>query len=280
MISTVICTLDEEVHIARCVGSVIPLGPVFVVDCGSADDTVRLAREAGAIVVHQDWLGYAAQKNWALDNLPIETVWVLLLDADETVPPELAAEILTLAREGTERVAAYYLARRNIFLGRELKHVWWYPDYQLRLFRHGRARFEDRAVHEFMRVDGASSYLVNALVHENLKGISAFWERHLRYAQLEAAELHAREVGRAPAEWRSLPGWRAKGRRLVKIRLWAKWPQRPLTRFLWLYVVKRGYLDGRQGRVYAQLISAYEGLIDAYLEELRMSQPADHPATP
>lgn len=268
MLTTIVCTLNEELHIGRCVASAVKLGQIFVVDCGSSDSTVEAAAAAGATVIHQPWLGYAAQKNWALDSLPISTEWVLLLDADEYLTSELSHEARQVV-DDPEASDGYYISRRNVFLGRELKHVWWYPDYQLRLFRHGRARFEPRSVHEFMNVSGDTAHLVNPLVHENLKGITAFLERHVLYAQLEAQELYARESGEGSSDWTSLPGWRAKARRAVKDQVWSRWPHRPMTRFLYLYVGRRGFLDGRQGRVFAQLIAAYESMIDAYLEEER-----------
>lgn len=272
-VTVIIPTLDEELHIQRAVEGALKLGPVWVVDSGSSDRTVRLAQEAGAMVVQQHWLGHAAQKNWALDNLPLATTWIMFLDADEYIPTELATEVRAVVSVDAQAVA-YYVARRNIFLGRELRHVWWYPDYQLRLFKLGKARYEDREVHEHMVAAGPVERLRAALVHENLKGIDAFLERHVRYAQAEARAIA--QSDRAPA---ALPSARAAVRRWIKTHLWYRLSHRPALRFVWLYVVRRGFLDGPQGRIYAQLISAYESMIDGFVLEAKLSHDAGGDAT-
>ncbi len=275
-ITVIIPTLNEELHIERAVKSSLPLGPVFVVDSLSTDATRHVAESAGATVVEHPWKGYAEQKNWALDNLPIDTSWVFLLDADEVVTPYLRE---ALVEATTKDPDAWYVPRYNIFLGKPLKHVWWYPDYQLRLFRIGRARYEDRRVHEHMVVSGTSGYLDIPLIHENIKGLTAFIERHQRYAALEAREIRgnlnaqadhrsvASRKQQVTAAARSIVD-RAARRRFIKEKVWYKMPYRPAIRFLWLYLGRRGFLDGRHGLVYAGLIGAYEAMIDAYLLEL------------
>lgn len=277
-ISVIIPTRDEELHIERAVRSARTLGPVFVVDSESTDETVPLAEAAGAVVVTQKWLGHARQKNWALDNLPLTTDWVMFLDADERIPSELAEEIATVTNEG--RFAGYYLPRRNIFLGRELKHVWWYPDYQLRLFKRGQARYEDRPVHEHMSCEGPTTELSNALIHENLKGIDAFLERHIRYARDEAIAIADRNEA-DKGTW--VGGGHAGRRRALKTRIWYRMNQRPAVRYIWLYFVRRGFLDGQQGRIYAQLIAAYEAMVDAYgmpgaYPDARLKVPFERPS--
>jgi glycosyltransferase involved in cell wall biosynthesis len=275
-ITVIIPTLNEELHIERAVRSSLPLGPVFVVDSLSTDATREVAESAGATVVEHPWTGYAEQKNWALDNLPISTSWLFFLDADEMVSPELRAALI----EATTRDAvAWYVPRSNILLGKPLKHVWWYPDYQLRLFRNGSARYENRRVHEHMVVSGTCGHLNIPLVHENLKGMTAFIERHQRYAALEAEEIRRTLTAQADHKnGTSLKGQfsdavrlildRAARRRFIKERVWYKMPYRPAVRFLYLYLGRRGFRDGRHGLVYAGLIGAYEAMIDGYLLEL------------
>lgn len=270
-ITTIIPTRDEAIHIERCIDSARALGPVFVVDSGSTDDTRARAERLGATVVVHAWAGYAAQKNWALDALPIEDEWVLFLDADEWLTPalrdELAAATITGGADG------YFVPRQNIFMGRVLKHAWWYPDYQLRLFRRARGRFEDRAVHEQAAVRGATDFLREPLMHENLKGIDAFVERHLRYAQLEAEEILKRRAGQARGQRpaRLFGSWPER-RRWLKTHVWYRLPMRPAIRFCWLYFVRRGFLDGRAGRVYCQLIAAADAMVDAKLLELEQQR--------
>ena len=268
-ITVIIPTRDEAIHIARCVDSARGLGQVFVVDCGSIDGTREIAAAHGATVVEHAWEGHAGQKNWALATLDITTAWVLFLDADEYLAPEGVAEMRDAVRG--DGVAGYYLARRYIFLGQELRHAWWYPDYQLRLFRRAGARCEDVQVHEHMIVDGPVEPLRQAIMHDNLKGLSAFVERHNRYSDLEAAELARPAANRKKG---SFTGSWAERRRAVKDRIWFRVPMRPLARFAWLYFVKRGFLDGRRGLLFCYLIATYEFLIDVKLMERKLAASA------
>jgi hypothetical protein len=220
----------------------------------------------GARVVEHAWEGHAGQKNWALASLPIATEWVLFLDADEYLTAENVAEM----RDAVQRpaISGYELARRYIFLGKELKHAWWYPDYQLRLFRRAGARCEDVQVHEHMIVPGTAEPLRHAIMHDNLKGLSAFVDRHNRYSDLEAAELARPAANRKQGSFR---GTWSERRRALKDRVWFRVPMRPLARFAWLYFVKRGFLDGRRGLLFCYLIATYEFLIDVKLMERKLS---------
>lgn len=278
----VIPTLNEEIHIARAVQSAMALGHVFVVDSGSTDQTLRIALDLGAEVAEHEWEGYAAQKNWALSQIEGRFKWVLFLDADEWIPDPLVDE-LRAAIQSTAH--GCHIPRRNIFEGRALMHAWWYPDYQLRLFRPKRGRFEDRLVHEHVVVDGPVAYLQHPLMHENLKGLGAFLDRHARYADLESREIVKARSGSAQGQrlGRLIGSWPER-RRFIKTRIWYRMPFRPAIRFLWMYLVKRGFLDGRQGLVYCQLIAAYEAMIDARLLELdragARSVGSERPASP
>ena len=259
-ILTIILTLDEELHIERCVRSALPLGPLFVVDCGSTDRTVAIAREAGATVVVHPWEGHARQKNWALDHIPAESSWVLFLDADEFLTPALRAELTRAASRPD--IDGYLLTSENIFLGKTLKRAYWHPRL-LRMFRRGRGRWEERSVHEYAMVDGRVDVIKQVLPHENLKGIDAFLERHVRYARLEAGEMdRAAALGTGRIQMSDLLGGPATRRRALKTKVWYRLPGRPAVRFLWNYLIRGGFLDGRQGLVYAQLIAAYEAMID------------------
>jgi glycosyltransferase involved in cell wall biosynthesis len=272
-ISVIVPTKDEELHIGRCLDSVAGLGSSFVVDALSSDRTREIARACGATVVEHAWEGYSAQKNWALDALPLTSEWVLFLDADEYILPAAQEEIVAAIAD--ECFNGYLLARRFVFLGRELQHAWWYPDYQLRLFRRGQGRFEERLVHEHVIVKGSVGQLSAPIMHENVKGLSAFVARHNKYSDLEAAELLRPSEGRKRGSFRG--SW-ADRRRAFKDHVWFRIPFRPTARFLWLYVVKRGFLDGRRGLLFCRLIAMYELLIDAKVMELRL-QPGKRSAT-
>jgi glycosyltransferase involved in cell wall biosynthesis len=265
-ITVIIPTKDEAKHIRRCVGSARALGRVVVVDCGSSDGTQRIAAEHGAEVVQHAWEGHAAQKNWALRNCDVRTDWVLFLDADEY----LAARTIEAIRRAVASGSAdgYLLPRAYVFLGKRLRHAWWYPDFQLRLFRAGRGRFEERRVHEHAIVEGETAELDAPIMHENLKGLSAFIERHNRYSDLEAEEILRPSATRKSG---SLRGNWADRRRVMKDRVWFRVPARPLVRFLWLYLARRGFLDGRRGLLFCQLIAMYELMIDAKVLEQRIA---------
>ncbi|MCL5026068.1 MAG: glycosyltransferase family 2 protein [Chloroflexi bacterium] len=153
-LSVIVCTLNEEANIGNCLRSVGWASQRFVVDADSTDRTAAIGRSLGATVISHPWRGYSDQKNWALDNLPIEHDWILCLDADEVVPPPLAGEIRGIVADSPPRYAGYYVARRLIFMGRWLKHCWWYPDYTLRLFKREAGRFEKRLVHERLVLRG------------------------------------------------------------------------------------------------------------------------------
>lgn len=274
-ITVIIPARDEAVHIARCVASARELGRVIVVDSGSTDATREIAASSGAEVVEHAWEGHAAQKNWALGHLDIGTEWVLFLDADEYLLEETVAEMREAIR--SDDAAGYELPRRYIFLGKELRHAWWYPDYQLRLFRREGARCEDVQVHEHMIVDGPVQQLRAPIMHENLKGLSAFVARHNRYSDLEAAELANPASNRKRG---SFTGSWAERRRALKDRVWFRLPMRPVVRFLWLYFVKRGFLDGRRGLLFCYLIAMYDFLIDVKLLERRLAAAAEPMAAP
>jgi glycosyltransferase involved in cell wall biosynthesis len=262
-IVTIVPALDEEVHIVRCITSALELGPVVVVDGGSSDATVQLAAEAGASVLEREWTGYASQKNWALDTLDGEAEWILFLDADEYLTDDARHAVRATVAEAT--ADGYHVGRHLVFLGRRLDHAYWYPDYQLRLFRAGRGRFEERRVHEHLVVDGRVAESSIDVVHENLKGISEYVAKLNRYSDLEAQEILRPSGALRPGSLRG--GWPER-RRALK-RMWLRTRGRAVLRFLWLYVVKRGFLDGRAGLIFCGLIAVHDFLIEAKVAEHR-----------
>jgi glycosyltransferase involved in cell wall biosynthesis len=231
-LSVVVITRNEEARIRACLDSVAWADDIVVVDAESEDKTVRIAREVTERVFVQPWPGFAAQKNFAIEQATGE--WVLSLDADETVTPELREEILALLRGGPP-LDGYAMRRRNIFWGRWVRHGGLYPDWQVRLFRKGRGRFADLAVHEAVRVAGPTGRLAGVLEHRSYADVSDFLERANRYSTLAAEE------------------WARSGRpvRVSDLVL------RPLGRFLGMYVVARGFLDGWRGFLLAVLYAYY-----------------------
>ncbi|HEV8585040.1 MAG TPA: glycosyltransferase family 2 protein [Methylomirabilota bacterium] len=231
-LSVVIVTRNEAERLRACLESVVWADEIVVVDAESEDKTVALAREFTDRVVVRPWPGYAAQKNAALDLAT--GGWVLSLDADEVVSAELRAEIAAvLALDGP--ADGYAVPRRNIFWGRWVRHGGLYPDWQVRLFRRGRGRFVERAVHESVAVEGRVERLRGHLEHRSYRDVADFLARADRYATLAADEAVAR------------------GRRAGVVDL----VLRPLGRFLGMYVVGRGFLDGWRGFLLAALYAYY-----------------------
>jgi glycosyltransferase involved in cell wall biosynthesis len=265
-VSVIVPTRDEERNIAECLDSLAWAGEIILFDSHSTDCTVEIARARGARIVQRRFDNFSTHKNWALDNIGFAHPWVLLVDADERATPELAAEIgATIARP--DACNGYYVARQNWVWGEPLRCL--YPDYNLRLLRHGKGRYEDRIVHEHMVIEGPAGYLRNHLVHRDAKGIERYIDRHNVYSSFEAIEVRRLLDGRNGAQIGANPFRRGpEGRRALKSFAYRYLPARPLFQFLWLYVAKRGFLDGRLGWRYCVLRMFYEYQVSLKLEEL------------
>src|SRR3954468_5713947 len=269
-VDVLIQTFNEEENLAHTLASLKGwVNKVFVVESGSTDRTKAIAREYGAEVVHHDWEGYAGQKNWALDNLPWESPWILILDADEAVSPELRDEISALVARDPETVkeAGFYINRVFIFMGREIRHCGYFPSWNLRLFKRGKARYEDRMVHEHMIVDGQTGYLKHLLLHEDRRGLEHFFAKHNRYSTLEA-----REIFESPEPWPGVSRFltdRVTRRRFLKSRVLPYLPLPWTWRLIYMYVIRAGFLDGKAGWVLSNFISSYEFFIQTKYQELR-----------
>jgi len=271
-LSVLIPTRDEERNLAACLDSVAWADEVVVLDSGSTDRTAEIARARGARIVERTFDDFAAHKNWALDNIDFRHGWILLLDADERVTPGLADEIRSaVATPGDDGPAGYYLARRTVFGGRWLRHGGVWPDYNLRLVRRGRGRYEDRIVHEHMILDGPAGYCREPLLHDDDKGLERFFDRHNTYTSLEAVEI-VRARGGAAAGRTMLGGdlaARGPARRRALKNFAQRWlPARPLCVFLYMYLLKAGFLDGRAGFRYAVLKMFFEYQIALKVAEL------------
>ena len=283
-ISVVIPVKNEARNIAACLASVQWTDEVWVVDSRSTDDTAALAEAHGAEVVQFDFCGgHYKKKNWALENIKFNNEWVLLLDADERVTPELEREIRYLLTQN-DLADGYYLNRKLIFLGRWIKHCGWYPSWNLRLFKHRLGRYErleteaventgDVEVHEHIILQGRTDYLKHDLLHEDFKSIYHFVERHNRYSTWDARVYHnlASGVKGQNSINASFFGTPLERKRFIK-RLWSHMPFRPLLRFCWMYVIQRGFLDGRPGLIFCTLMTMHEAVISAKLYEYRMPQ--------
>jgi glycosyltransferase involved in cell wall biosynthesis len=262
-VSIVIPTRNEAINLGRCLQSVAWASEKFVVDSNSTDATGQIAENFGASVVQFDYQGgWPKKKNWALANLPFRNEWVLLLDADEVLCNGGSEEIDHVLRSDAD-IAGYWINRRFMFLGKWLKHAY-YPNWNLRLFKHKLGRFErliegetnsgDVEIHEHLIVRGRTARLKTELEHYAYPSVESFIEKHNRYSNWESQlerELDKRTMGNP------LQDRRVNFRRRLK-RLSKKLPMRPLLRFWYVFFIQRGFLDGLEGYYFAQLHACYE----------------------
>jgi len=275
-VDVIILTFNEEVNLPHSLRSVTGWARrVFVVDSGSTDRTKEIAAEFGAEFVHRPWLGYARQKNWAIENLDFESDWILILDADEAITPKLQREIGDVVSKPIETVpeSGFYLNRLFYFFGKPIRHCGYFPSWNLRLFKRGHARYEDRSVHEHMIVEGSTGRLRELMLHEDRRGLEHFIAKHNRYSTLEAREiLHGPRENSVRAEQleRSL-----RLRRWLKYRVLPRLPFAGVWRFLYMYLLRLGFLDGITGARFCQLLATYDTFISLKMTELRVMRHRD-----
>ena len=240
LLSVATVTFNEEENLARTLASVAWADQIIVVDSGSTDRTLEIARSFNAIVIERPWDGFAAQKNFALSQCSGD--WILSLDADEELSPELQQQIRqTLSAQPA--VDAFFLKRRNLFLGRWIKHGGFYPDPKLRLFRRGiptSPQFEARPVHETIRFSGLTATLDGDILHHAYPTLSSYIEHMDRYSSLGAEFLVERSRTSASA-----------------FTFFARIVIVPLLGFEWNYLFRLGFLDGREGLLLNLYHAAY-----------------------
>lgn len=244
-ISVITLTLNEQHNIADCLASVSWADQLIVVDSGSTDNTVSLARQFTQDVLEVEWKGYGGTRNEALQHASSD--WVLWLDADERVPPELADEIRMIVAGNDERFAGYDVARRAYFLGKWIKHCGWYPSRVTRLFRRSKGRFTESNVHEQLLLDGERGHLKNDLIHLTDPDLEHYFRKFNRYTTLAAKDLQS------------------AGKRFAITDVLF----RPLFMFVKMYVLRLGFLDGLHGFVLSVVSAAYVFVKYAKLWELR-----------
>jgi glycosyltransferase involved in cell wall biosynthesis len=227
-LSVVLIAQNEERNLPRTLDSVMPLvrdgkGEIIVVDSGSTDRTVEIARSCGAKVFVEAWKGFAAQKNSAMDKASMD--WVLQLDADEALEPELAAE-MEVALNTSPGISGFWIPRKNFFLKRWIRHGGFYPDPKLRLVRRGAGRFEEYGAHPTMKVAGPTGRFSHALLHNAYPTLRGYIDHMNSYSSM-GAEVAV-----------------AKGHRRFSL---ANIVVRPLLTFIYNYFIRLGFLDGREG---------------------------------
>jgi len=262
-VSILILTLNEENNIRDCLESVGWCDDIVVLDSGSTDRTLDIARQKGCRCVTRPFDDWARHQNWAVSNIVFKHKWVFYLDADERMTPELKQEILRIADSDCEEVA-FYCGRKNYFMGRWIKHCF-PPAHIMRFFIPTKIRFE-RPIHVLPIVDGKSGFLLNHFDHYNFsKGVSEWIDKHNRYSSMEAIECL--KVRSENLNWFGLFTGDAANKRKHLKRLAYFMPLRPLLKFLYLYFAKLGFLDGSPGFFYCILQAFYEYLIDLKVRE-------------
>lgn len=280
-LTVIILTRNEERHIARALASVAGIADrCLVVDSGSSDRTVDIAKAAGAQVLFNPWTNHATQFNWALDQLPVGTEWVLRLDADEIVTPALADEIRRKLPALDPAVAGVHVSRRMHFLGHPIRHGGLFPIRIVRLFRHGKGRCENRWMDEHILVEGETADFSGEIIDDNLNSLSWWTEKHNAYASREVIDLLNLEHGfMAHESVADLGGGQQAGvKRWLKERVYARLPGgfRAFSYFLYRYIVRLGFLDGREGTAFHVLQGFwYRYLVDMKLHEVKTFMKAN-----
>jgi glycosyltransferase involved in cell wall biosynthesis len=278
-VSIIVPVRQEAANLSRCLASVKWADEIFVVDSHSTDETPRIAEAHGAKVVQFDFNGpWPKKKNWALENLRFQNEWVFILDADEVLPPEAEQEFAKAIAEAGE-TAGYWINRRFMFMGKWLRHSY-YPNWNLRLFRHSLGRYEklteadtrsgDNEVHEHVIVRGATGRLRCEMDHYAFPSVEVFIEKHNRYSNWEARVSADRQLAGSGSQISSGQVERRRNLKQFSQRL----PFRPLLRFLYIYVWQKGFLDGREGYYFARLHALYELLSVAKTYELTRTKAA------
>ncbi len=266
-LSVLIPTKNESRNLPACLDSVAWADERVVLDSYSTDNTIAIAASKGARVVQREFDNFSSHKNWALREIEFKNPWLFILDADERVTPELRDEIEQLFVNQPKH-EGYYIPRLIRWCGRPLRRGGRYPDYNLRLFKLGSGFYEQRLVHEHLVLKGSAGYLENPIDHDDDKGIERYFDRHNHYSSLEAMEVlnSQSQSGDLTANlFRNGP----QRRRALKLWAYRYLPARPLFVFVFMYIFKLGFLDGRAGFESAVLRAIYEYQIDLKLRELK-----------
>jgi glycosyltransferase involved in cell wall biosynthesis len=257
-VSVVVLARNEEPNIRRCLSSVGWADQVIVVDSGSTDQTIPIARTLGAVVIEQPWLGFSAQRNFALRLPDLRHDWVYFVDADEWVSQQLAAEISE--RLQAPACAAFAHRLRLVFQGTWIRHCGWYRgSWIVRLVDRRAAKWDGSPIGERARVDGSVHYLANDLVDDDSKGLAAWLHKHVIYAQLEAErrEQPARLRQRL-SSLRSADDTRSLARAILKDVVYPSTPAKPAALFFYMYILRLGLLDGPAGLRFCLFHAWYE----------------------
>ncbi|MCZ6835469.1 MAG: glycosyltransferase family 2 protein [Planctomycetota bacterium] len=266
-VSIFIQTLNEEANLPGLLDSVAWADDIVVLDSLSTDETESIARDRGCRFFKREYDGRGTHQNWAMENIDFKYPWVFYLDADERMTDELKDEILTIASNLEEKRVAFYCGRRNYFQNTWLKHAM-PPGHIMRFFKPPTIRFKRKA-NPVPIIDGEVGYLTSHFLHYNFsKGLREWIERHNRYSTYEAEET-MRALREQPVRWGNLFSLDGATRRIEIKNLSFRLPFRPTLRFIYMYLLKGGFLDGRAGLTYCKLLKMYEWQIVLKVRELK-----------
>jgi glycosyltransferase involved in cell wall biosynthesis len=284
-LSVFVLTKNESSNLAQCLESLDGCcDDIHVVDSFSTDNTIEVAQEYGAIVVQHAFEGHTRQRTWALQNLPFRHDWVIALDADHRVTPELREELKRVFAQPPGDVAGLFVKRRQIFRGRWIRHGGYYPKYMLKVFRHSAAYLDDHEFDYRFYVHGKTGELKHDILeaNENEWRISFFIEKHNKFASELAAEEIKREGGRLPYLVRPSFFGNPDQRTLWLKLVWRHLPLyiRPFLMFFYRYWLRLGFLDGKEGFIFYFLQTFwFRLLVDIRLEEMRSERSVAIPRT-
>lgn len=273
-ISVIILTHNEQQHIERCIRSLLPFtDKIFIVDSGSTDHTVAIAESLGAKVMFNPWVTYAVQFNFGIENTPFQTTWLMRMDADEYVMPELAAEITQRLHTLSDEVAGVYLKRRVMFMNQWIRRGGYYPIWLLRLWRRGQGICEELWMDEHIKLlQGKTLQFQHDIIDHNLNNLTWWTQKHNQYAIREVIDLLDIKYNFSNTE-RVTPklfGTQEQRKRYLKLK-YASLPlfTRPIGYFLYRYLLKLGFLDGTKGLMWHFLQGLwYRFLVDAKIYEV------------
>lgn len=274
-LTVLILAQNEEKNIVRSIRSVKRIAKrILVVDSGSTDRTIELAKENGAeVVLHSPFVNYATQFNWGLDHTNIDTNWILRLDADEQVTPELAQEIENALEEHSQDdVNGFEVRCRVIFMGRWIRHGGTYPLIIPRLFRRGFGRVEMRKMDEHTLIQGKVLRFQNDLVHYDFKGLHEWIDKHNKYSVRERQDFFERRETHEEQMAGSLTGNQRQRKRFLKNGVYYNLPLffRAHLYFIYRYYIRLGFLDGKEGKIFCFLQAYwYRFLVDAKIYETK-----------
>lgn len=277
LFSVIILTRDEQANLPDCLASLEKLGAeVFVVDSGSSDRTVEIAKQSGCQVFEHPFENHAAQINWALQNLPIKTPWIMRLDADERLTPELVEELKQILPYTDEKITGYQVKRRVFFMGRWIRHGGYYPTWLLRIWRTDFGVCEQRWMDEHIVLkQGKIAKFQHDIIDENKKGLSFWIDKHNRYADREVKDMVSLVAEKEDDLLKSSQYSQAIGRRWIKKNLYTRSPLflRAFLYFLMRYIIGLGFLDGLEGLIFHFLQGFwYRFLVDAKIYELQKKE--------